>query len=269
MPTSIQQLLLLLVYSTIPILAFPNSFIRPTTSTALHATKLASEPLKPIVLAGYSGAGRELPRLANALILELFADLTAAQRALLLEEDADVSNDVINCGVMEPVGRDEQGVYTYDEDIFTELITGGQLGGKDVILLDFSSDLFRIDGGALGGPLTVKYQALLQHLYQELGCTVIYVNVHPEYGMMAPDVANGQRLNYETLVKYSDYEIVLKDEGLSAGAILARDALGEVEGDKMVVREVGSFDALQNGRFWYRIAAALYIWMDYLCYCCC
>ena len=69
---------------------------------------------RPIVLVGLSGAGNELPRLANSVI-ELTSGMTSAEiglmRTQIQEEGEDKKNNeeeddmLIDCGVMEPIGK--------------------------------------------------------------------------------------------------------------------------------------------------------------------
>jgi len=158
------------------------------------------------------------------------AELSLLRSAQASEEDADINDaiDDMDCGVMEPIGRDEMGLYTYDTDIFDELIIDhNSLTQNDVVLLDFSTDLIaEISPENSNAAIIQKYLELLRHL-KKLNCLVIYINVHPDKANLPPKMAALSRELSHEFVKNSQLELAIADEGLSAAAILARDALGE------------------------------------------
>eukprot|EP00816_Leptocylindrus_hargravesii_P008455 CAMPEP_0196815552 /NCGR_PEP_ID=MMETSP1362-20130617/50470_1 /TAXON_ID=163516 /ORGANISM="Leptocylindrus danicus, Strain CCMP1856" /LENGTH=900 /DNA_ID=CAMNT_0042192547 /DNA_START=112 /DNA_END=2814 /DNA_ORIENTATION=+ len=211
---------------------------------------------RPTVLVGVSGAGKELSRLANSVI-EMTSGLTSAELSLLqTQPDGDNGVD-IDCGVLEPVGKDEMGLWTYDTEIFDELLEEGKIGENDVILLDFGNDYFDMEEGKFSESFEEKYLDLLEHLYN-INCPVVFVNVHPEASFMSPRSAATAKRIEEDLIEFSHYEIAIYDEGLSSPTILARDALnsgidniksGESGSNKKTLpinRNVDSFDDITN-----------------------
>ena len=76
-------------------------------------------------------------------------------------------------------------MWTYDTEIFDELLEEGKIGENDVILLDFGNDYFDIEDGKFSKSFEEKYLDLLEHLYN-INCPVVFVNVHPDASFMNP-----------------------------------------------------------------------------------
>ncbi len=149
---------------------------------------------KPIVLVGCSGAGKELPQLAASWV----GFKNGGGRA------------IATCGT------DERGVWSTSADTIST-----RTSVQDVILLDFDAPALHVEGGAHARKVTDRLTELLQELYHK-DYLVVYVNVHPEASNMNRDtVERKQALEEDIFLKYSHFEIVIKDEGLDTATKMA------------------------------------------------
>ena len=149
---------------------------------------------KPIVLVGCSGAGKELPQLAASWV----GFKNGGGRA------------IATCGT------DERGVWSTSVDTIRT-----RTSVQDVILLDFDAPAMHVESGVHARKVTDRLTELLQELYHK-DYLVVYVNVHPEASNMNKDtVERKQALEEDLFLKYSHFEIVIKDEGLDTATKMA------------------------------------------------
>ena len=194
---------------------------------------------RPIVLIGCSGANNEIPRLASALVDSLsYSSKTSTDETSEISsnnDDNDNDDEIVNDdnkkgGVVELIHSDADGDFVLAPIDIKNLILGEQsddensspsgapyISGQDVIVLDYAHPHFRENDEEVTKQLTSTYNDIIKVLYEELKCLCIYINVQPDSGEME-DVAKQIRENIEDdiFIRYTDYEVALKDEGLES-----------------------------------------------------
>ena len=180
-------------------LAMSSRFRRPVTSLHQeHASSSATESKlaeqifhhydKPIVLLGVSGAGRELSRLAASLQERLGPNTPS--------DSADTAPAIVSIGA------------ETDEETLMQQIENRFIQWPQIILLDSSHPSIK-DVEA-----EEHYATIARRLYDDKLLS-IYVNVDTHASNMPEmDAGRKQRLEDDVFVKYSDYEICIRDEGL-------------------------------------------------------
>ena len=142
---------------------------------------------EPIVLIGCRGAGDELNRLAASIVTKLSS-----------------SGSVLSHKDLKPMLRKKS------------------LDKSSVIVLDFDAPDFNVEEGKNANRLKSHLTDLAKELYEDDDMLVVYVNVHPEASEMSKMGRECKELLEESVfIKYSDYELCVKGEGLDAGEQLA------------------------------------------------
>ena len=140
---------------------------------------------KPILLIGCSGAGDELKRVAGALLREHSNANTGADGIVSLSE----GNSIL------------------------EAMKDKTLGWPQLILADFADKVFDASDSS---QLQHRVTKAIQSLYNDYGILSIFVNVHPENSKMSKDAADRKmKLEENFFVTFSDYELCIRDEGIS------------------------------------------------------
>ena len=154
---------------------------------------------KPIVLLGCSGGNDEIGRLAKSLAKSLGGQTITA------------------------------GTSDYDLSSIQSQIDAKQLTRSDVIVLDFgSSNDVESDGSDVG----VDLSSLAQSLYTDSGLLSIYINVHPEQSQMSFDTSIiKSQLEPSIFLPYTDYELVITNEGCTTPHNIKMNPWEEVEWD--------------------------------------
>ena len=180
---------------------------------------------KPIVLLGTSGPGNELNRLAESLVTTLTTAGGSASAA------SSVNGAVLpTLGSSATSGSSAGGAVTLTPELIEEQIAQGVLTRSSVIVVDFGHPAFNPlsrFSTTESTTLTQRLTHLAKTLYEDMGLLCVYVNVHPVHGVLSKEaVKRREELEEEVLIKYSDYEICVKDEGLDAMTVLARTGAG-------------------------------------------
>lgn len=157
---------------------------------------------KPIVLLGCSGAGQELRTLAESML-----------QSNIFAASTDDGNLVV------PAARHIFGDFlmTKAEDLL-EAVQAKRISWPDIIVVDFNDNIVfeeEPDNEDQAALLESHYQEVARALY-DAGLLCIYVNVDAESSEM--NKAGAKRKNdaeESVFVKYSDYELCIRDEGLS------------------------------------------------------
>jgi len=137
---------------------------------------------KPIVLIGCRGAGDELMRLANSIIVST---------------------------------TNGNGKILTNLETLEEMKDTTTLDSSHVLVLDFDAAGYTVEEEATTSELTTDLSDLAKALYEDEGMLVVYVNVHPEEGnMSSTGRGRKEQLEKDVFRKYSDYEICIKNEGL-------------------------------------------------------
>jgi len=117
-------------------------------------------------------------------------------------------------------------------------IDQGILTRSSVIVVDFGHPAFNPlsrFSTTESTTLTDRLTTVARTLYEELGLLCVYVNVHPIHGALSKEaVRRREELEEEVLIRYSDYEVCVKDEGLDAMTVLARMGAGCDDGGESV-----------------------------------
>ena len=171
------------------------------SKTSLHETKANEIPElnknkfqsdaydKPIVLLGCSGAGNELYRLGSSIA------------TMLNDGQSRSDGDVID------------GAKLNEADIINQL-EEKSLDRSKVIVIDFS------ECKGPDGSKTIETLSSLSKSYYEEDLLTIYTNVHPDGSEMSPSAIDiKEKMEESVFIKYSDYEICIKDEGLDTDGI--------------------------------------------------
>ena len=180
---------------------------------------------KPIVLLGTSGPGNELNRLAESLVTTLTTAGGSASAA------SSVNGAVLpTLGSSATSGSSAGGAVTLTPELIEDQIAQGVLTRSSVIVVDFGHPAFNPlsrFSTTESTTLTSRLTHLAKTLYEDMGLLCVYVNVHPIHGALSKEaVKRREELEEEVLIKYSDYEICVKDEGLDAMTVLARTGAG-------------------------------------------
>ena len=186
---------------------------------------------KPIVLLGTSGPGNELNRLAESLVTTL---TTAGGSA---SSSASPNGAVLpTLGSSATSGSSAGGAVTLTPELIASQITTGVLTRSSVIVVDFGHPAFNPlsrFSTTESSTLTHRLTQLAKTLYEDMELLCVYVNVHPIHGGLSKEaVRRREELEENVLIKYSDYEICVKEEGLDAMTVLARSGAGcDEDGD--------------------------------------
>jgi len=200
----------------------------------------------PIVLLGISGPGSELTRLASHLVATLSKTSSG-------DAGGGVTGAVLpTLGSSATSGSGQGGAVTLTPSLIREQIESGILTRSSVIVVDFGHPAFNPlsrFSSSEATKLTQRMIELAQSLYEDMGLLSIYVNVHPEFGALSEEaVKRREELEESVLIKYSDYEICVKDEGLDAMTVLAgmNGGCDDVDGEEGDVA-VASTDVATDG----------------------
>lgn len=153
---------------------------------------------KPILIIGSSGPIKnELRRLANTFLSEHLLG---------------GSSNSDGCGIIELSGVDEDGRLNMYGDAVLKSIKDKTLGWPKIILVDFNDGGFSEEGAKL----EQHYTDTIKSLYSDHDLLSIFVNVHPKDGKMEKvAIERKARIEEKVFVRYSDYELCIRDEGLS------------------------------------------------------
>jgi pentafunctional AROM polypeptide len=176
-----------------------------STATSETRRNIFHEYDKPIVLIGCSSTndGLEMNRLAEYWV-----------RRNHQEQQDTTSTDKDSCSsaIIRPS--------SFDPSEILSLVSGGSLTWSNVILIDFATLSFDDDVADEG-----RYIELVEQLYSHQELLSIYVNVDPTSSSMNLPLADVKsRLEDGVFVKYSDYELCIKDEGRTAFASSIADS---------------------------------------------
>mmetsp|Transcript_8195 Transcript_8195/g.10044 ORF Transcript_8195/g.10044 Transcript_8195/m.10044 type:complete len:873 (-) Transcript_8195:325-2943(-) len=182
---------------------------RETGSTTLHMSSPKNKN-NPILLIGCSGVADEIYRLASSL---------GTTATTTTDEDNDNDEHVI-----EVIRFSEADVpFVMAPSDLESMIINKELSDANVITLDYSHALFTLEGGRYKEEFMDAFDLLVKQLSKH--CVTIYVNVHPELGLMNPTSREiKQTLETDMFIKYSDYEVVVKDDGLDPTTRLALES---------------------------------------------
>ena len=127
-------------------------------------------------------------------------------------------------------GSSAGGAVTLTPELIEDQIAQGVLTRSSVIVVDFGHPAFNPlsrFSTTESTTLTSRLTHLAKTLYEDMGLLCVYVNVHPVHGALSKEaVKRREELEEDVLIKYSDYEICVKDEGLDAMTVLARTGAG-------------------------------------------
>jgi len=206
---------------------------------------------KPIVLIGCSGAGDELNRLAAYGS----ADSTAQRVLEQLEENENTaemnkSSDKKNT-IIPSVGTDTRGSWVLSYPDLEGMIKNKIIDRSNVIVLDFDAPSFNLNGGENEKKLMAHLSSLAKSLYEQDDMLSIYINVHPEEGLMSKKGSERRAsLEKEVFRKYSDYELCIKNEGLDVMTVMAQklvqDQVEETESDQRKDTKESSVESLDE-----------------------
>lgn len=148
---------------------------------------------KPILFIGCSGSGDELERVASAF---------------MLEQASTDENDLIYLS-----RADEKGNIIMEGENILKAMKEESLRWPKVILADFGGKAF---GDESANKLQEHYKDTIKALYNDHDILSVFVNVHPTDSNMSKNSADRMlEIEEDILVKYSDYELCIKDEGIS------------------------------------------------------
>lgn len=148
---------------------------------------------KPILFIGCSGSGDELERVASAF---------------MLEQASTDENDLIYLS-----RTDEKGNIIMEGEKILKAMKEESLRWPKAILADFGGKAF---GDESANKLQEHYKDTIKALYNDHDILSVFVNVHPTDSNMSKNSADRMlEIEEDILVKYSDYELCIKDEGIS------------------------------------------------------
>lgn len=148
---------------------------------------------KPILFVGCSGSGNELERVA---------------RAFLAQQSSADESDLIYLSRM-----DDKGGVMLEGGNILESMQEKTLGWPRVIMADFGCKCF---AGDPSNQLQEHFTETVKALYSDHDVLSVFVNVHPTESNMAKATADRKtQLEEDVLVKYSDFELCIKGEGVS------------------------------------------------------
>eukprot|EP01082_Thalassiosira_pseudonana_P002877 g2672.t1 g2672 contig12:582655-585354(+) len=208
---------------------------------------------KPIVLIGASSEkGNELQRLSLSLsgalvghqsqrLQSTLEKLERSQGAGLLAEDDDTiqkqQQDEAVAGIsLSAVGLDEEGPFVLDSALIQDLIREKTLSlTSGVLVLDFNHAAFHstenYNAKEVEVDLIRAMSSVAKQLYEDEGLLAVYVNVQTDdEGGMSIDAKQRKSLvEEEVLIPFSDYEVCIKNEGLSASGGASSMSWNDVE----------------------------------------
>jgi shikimate-5-dehydrogenase/3-dehydroquinate dehydratase type I len=186
---------------------------------------------KPIVLIGCRGAGDELNKLASTYVRSMSPDSTA-QAFLRDFDEQDISTDTRRKvgGVITTVGSNSRGTWVLTYADIQQKLQSNVLDKSNVIVIDYDSPEFYVEEGKYANKLTQHLTDLSKSLYEDENMLVIYINVHPELsGMSRGGRERKSNLEENVFIRYSDYELCIKDEGLDVVTIMTKKLLMDKE----------------------------------------
>merc|ERR1739848_389433 len=120
-------------------------------------------------------------------------------------------------GIIPSMGTNHHGTWVIDREHILPLIRTGSLTKNSVFVLDFDAPAFHVDEGKHAMKLSGYLVDLAKMLYEDEKLLSIYINVHPDSGVMSR--AGRKRkaaLEDKVFLKYSDYELCVRNEGLDS-----------------------------------------------------
>jgi pentafunctional AROM polypeptide len=149
---------------------------------------------KPILLLGCSSEGKEMKRLARAFLEQYFPYLSSTTEALIHS--------------VSPAGSTEE-----DQKI-RSLAENDKGGWPHVILLDFA-ELSKLNVESERSKRESDFVDMVKEFYSDQGLLSIFINVNSDSGMMSQDNKSlKERLENDVFLRYTDYELCVKDEGM-------------------------------------------------------
>ncbi|KAG7357541.1 shikimate dehydrogenase [Nitzschia inconspicua] len=164
---------------------------------------------RPIVLIGCSSEGKEMKRLAKSFLEQYFPHMFFSSSTETLIHQASAST------VSESVEQDQK----------IRSMANEMGGWPNFILLDFA-ELCTVDVESERTQRESEFVQLAKELYSQKGLLSIYINVETESGMSKNCASLKKRLENDVLLKYSDYELCIKNEGILPGS----DSADELDG---------------------------------------
>jgi len=198
---------------------------------------------KPIVLIGCRGAGDELYKLASTYVQQISPD-TIVQDIIRDIDESNISTDRRKNigGVIATSGSNSRGTWVLTYSDIQQKLHARVLDKSNVLVLDFDSPAFYVEEGKYANKLTEHLIDLAKSLYEDENMLVIYINVHPEFSGMSK-YGKERKLNLENnvFIRYSDYEICVKDEGLDVVTIMTKKLLADKDGSMGYSYDAESF----------------------------
>ena len=143
---------------------------------------------KPILLMGCSSKnGKEIERLAEFFLSQYYPDVSADEGIIIAS----------------PSSGDN------DQDIFSLGLPGQNGQQPNIVVMNFSG---------LQAERESRFVEMAKNMYSQNGLLSVYINVDPSEAsaMMSSDREIKNRLENDVFVKYSDYELCVKNEGTTA-----------------------------------------------------
>lgn len=172
-----------------------------STDTTTTTRNIFFDYDKPIVLIGTSSAGNEMQRLAKSILQTHFPSSSSTTKS-----NGDYYETVTNSigGIVQVASKDGSLLST---DKLLEYIQDKTYQWPDVVVIDFNDDLFLADNEQ-------HYIEMGRSLYEN-GLLSIYVNVNSDNSNMEESVrVRKEKLEENVLVRWSDYELCIRDEGI-------------------------------------------------------
>jgi shikimate dehydrogenase/3-dehydroquinate dehydratase type I len=146
---------------------------------------------KAILVIGCSGPGGELRRVCDEFLAQNFPEQLENGEAAVTELSSSIDAD---------------GQLTFECDGVFDSVKQEKLGWPNIILVDFNHPSVSED----------HHSEIIRKLYSEQNLLSIYINVHCEDSNMGEKIKELKaRIETEVLIKYSDYELCIRDEGWS------------------------------------------------------
>lgn len=174
--------------------------LKATSRSADAAGNMFYDYDKPLVVIGSSGSSSELERIATAFLSDHFA----------------INSSTDGEGILHISNIEDEGQLSLAGQGILNSIATGELRWPNTIVIDFNDEAISRSDGKQAQELENHYIDMAKSLYTEHGILSIYVNVHSEDGEMEKTARERKtRIENDVLVKYSDYELCIRDEGLS------------------------------------------------------
>lgn len=153
---------------------------------------------KPILILGCSGEGKELRRVAESFLV-------------------DQGNDSSSSSIIQATSIDSAGKIHLDADKLMKSIDTRDRQWPSIILFDFNDELIASNEERNVQDIEPQYTTIAQRLYEESELLSVYINVHPDDSKMNNQgKERKKRLEENVFVKYSDYELCIRDEGIAS-----------------------------------------------------